>query len=361
MRVSRNFLDYGDSKSGYDVRKPFRLGIVGTGRIAAVEHLPAAIASIGVQVAALVDPVVERAHQLAQKFGINPKVAGNVGEIFGEIDGAIIATPNHTHCELALECLQAGVPCLIEKPLAVSVGEGEAIVHANEKHRLTVAVGYYTRFAENVRLMRTLLKDGYFGVVRRFAYQFGTAGGWAPLSAYNLDRRAAGGGVLMISGTHFLDRLLYWFGYPDDLDYQDDSLGGPEANALATFRYSSGLIPFEGTARFSKTVPLKEGGVIETDLGKVVFHGSSILFQPQNRPSIEIIIRRRGKELCPTRKGLFQLQLEDFVEACELKREPMIPARQGLESLRLIEALYSHRSPMETNWYGSFPKEVTQL
>ena len=84
---------------------------------------------------------------------------------------------------------------LIEKPLASTYAEGEAIVRAAQAHRQVVAVGYVLRFRENVLLLGDLLKAGYFGTVRRFAHQFGSRGGWAPMSSYNLSRRATGGGV----------------------------------------------------------------------------------------------------------------------------------------------------------------------
>jgi predicted dehydrogenase len=77
-----------------------------------------------------------------------------------------------------------------------------------------VAVGYYMRFRNEVILLKRLLDVGYFGHIRRFHFQHGTIGGWSPLSGYNLDRNASGGGVLVVSGTHFIDLMLYWFGYP---------------------------------------------------------------------------------------------------------------------------------------------------
>ncbi len=212
---------------------------MGTGKIAASAHLPAALAAPGIDVVALVDPVLGRARALAQHYGIAPRLAASVSEVVGDIDGAVIATPNNSHCQIAVECCRAGVSTLIEKPLAVSVREGEAIARAAKEAGVVVAVGYVTRFYDGVGLLADLIATGYFGRVHRFAYQSGSAGRWAPLSGYTLDRAATGGGVLVVTGTHFLDRMLYWFGYPDGVEYQDDSLGGPEANVLARFRYAA--------------------------------------------------------------------------------------------------------------------------
>src|SRR5678816_4211963 len=177
--------------------------------------MPGALASPRVVVAALVDPVQSRAEQLARTYGISPKIASRVEDILPHIDGALIATPNHTHKDIALACLNAGIPCLVEKPLATSVADAGAICVAAERAGKTLAVGYTTRFRDEVPLLRDLLQSRHFGAVQRFHYQEGTVGGWSPLSGYITDRKAAGGGVLTVVGTHFIDRMLYWFGYPD--------------------------------------------------------------------------------------------------------------------------------------------------
>jgi predicted dehydrogenase len=334
----------------------FRLAIVGAGRITETAHLPAALASRQIELVALIDPVVERARRLVWQYGIRAETATRLGDLLGDLDGVLIATPNHTHGELARECLQARVPVLIEKPLAVSVAEAESIVTAAEEHQTTAAVGYSQRFVDSVHLMRRLLNDRYFGGIRSFAYQCGTVGGWAPLSGYNLDRQATGGGVLVVTGTHFLDRMLYWFGYPDDFDYQDDSCGGPEANASAVFRYTNGGSCFEGTVRFSKTVPLKEGFVMDSEQG-IVVQGEDIRLRRRGEPSLELTIQERHPRFRFTGKSIFQLQLEDFVTAVQQQRDPMCPAKEALKSVQLIEALYGRRTPMKTDWYGGGTRE----
>ena len=340
---------------------PFRLALVGAGMITQGSHLPAALASPMVEVAAIVDPALERAAELAQAYGIAPRVAGRIAEVMAEIDGAVIATPNHTHSAIAIECLNSGIPVLVEKPLASTYQDGLAIVRASEASGQVVAVGYSTRFRDEILLLKELLDEDYFGTLRRFVHQFGTPGGWAPLSAYNLDRETAGGGVLVVTGTHFIDRMLYLWGYPDEAFLDDDSLGGPEANCTATFKYSGSPPGFEGVARYSKTSKLPAGMVIETDRGYVVLKDSDsaeIAFRMHAKPGVEQTVRRSNS---PRLKGrsVFQLQLEDFVDAVRNRREPLVNGRQGLESLRLLEELYSNRRAVENDWYASVKSRVS--
>jgi predicted dehydrogenase len=332
--------------------EPYRIAIVGSGMIAAGAHVPAVLGWPEVRLAALVDPDVQRCRQLAERFRIAPKICADVREAIGDIDAAIIATPNHTHHAIALACIRAGVHCLVEKPLAATVAEGEEIAAAAEEHRVTAAVGYSSRFIDAVEMLGELIAAGSFGKIHRFAYQFGTRGGWNPASSYILDRNAIGGGVTVVVGTHFLDWMLAWFGYPDEVAFADDSLGGPEANALATFRYLRGDAPVVGTMRLSKTTPLPPGLVLETERGIVSLEDKSIaadvVLRPHDAPAREMILRKTAGENAETSRpaGNFARQLVDFVTACRTGTLPRVSARQGVESLRLIRQLYAARTPL---------------
>jgi predicted dehydrogenase len=343
--------------------KLFRLALVGAGMVTRGSHLPAALASEKLQVVALVDPMTQRAKELARSYGITPHIVPRVQDALGEIDGAVIATPNDTHMSIALTCLEAGVATLIEKPLATTYAQGETIVNAGEKYGAVVAVGYVIRFRESILLLGDLLKAGYFGTMRRFAHQAGTRGGWAPMSSYNLSRQATGGGVLVVTGTHFLDCMLHFWGYPNEALLEDDAQGGPEANCMATFRYSNAQRQFEGVALYSKTTDLPRGIIIETDRGTVQIadtdDSDSITFRSHTDPQVEQVVRRTGKPPYPTTMNVFQRQLEDFADACQQGRAPTVGGAQGLLSLRLIEELYARRKPLNTHWYPETPAQVT--
>lgn len=332
--------------------QPFRLALVGAGLIVQNSHLPAALACPEVEVAAIVDPVKERAASLAKTYGISPKITSSIEEVASDLDGALIATPNHTHRDLALQCISAGLSVLIEKPLANTRKEGLEIVQAAEKTGSTLALGYCQRFWPNMELLKALLDCSFFGKVQRFVHQFGTAGGWSPLSAYNLERKTAGGGVLVVTGSHFLDLLLNFWGYPDHVELLDDGFNGPEANCHASFKWDNKSNMMTGIARYSKTGRLPGGLVIETDRGVVMIGGSidaDIRFRERGTWQFEQILRKPDvpqKEVDP-----FLLQLRDFVGASRDRRAPRVDGRQALESLRLIEALYANRRLLKETWY----------
>jgi predicted dehydrogenase len=101
-----------------------RIGIAGAGLITARIHLPVVLSCPDAELAALVDTSVERARELAARWGQSPRIATEIQDIVDSVDAMIIATPNASHSDLAVRCLEAGRHVLIEKPLATSAAEG---------------------------------------------------------------------------------------------------------------------------------------------------------------------------------------------------------------------------------------------
>lgn len=339
-------------------RAPFRLAIVGAGLITQNAHLPTALSLPGLVVTALVDPVLARAKGLVREYGLDALVAGNVEEVMGKVDGAIVATPNHTHRAVAVPLLEAGISTFIEKPLATTVEDGQAILDAAQRGKAKVAIGHYQRFLDAPRLLKRLLNDRYFGHVSRFCHQFGTAGGWPALSAYTLKRESIGGGVLVVTGTHFLDRLLDVWGNPDEVELLDDSYGGPEAHCEGRVRYAVGpFSPLEGLVRYSKCVALPAGLVLETERGTVMlrdgFQDKVVLF-PRERPDLRLEITGSPEKVIASELSPNQRMLWDFVAACQDDRSPEVDGEQGLASLKLIRRFYENRQQLADDWtsYG---------
>jgi len=332
----------------------FRLAIVGAGLITRSVHLPIALSLPEIEVFALVDPVVSRAAKLGAEYGVKPLIVAQVSDIIGKFDGAIVATPNHTHREVSVPLLEAGISTFIEKPLASTVEDGRAIIEAAERGKAKVAIGYYQRFLDAPRLLRRLLHEHYFGHVSRFAHQFGSSGGWPALSAYTLKREAIGGGVLVVTGTHFLDRMLHTWGMPDEVELLDDSLGGPEAHCEGRVRYTSGpFASLEGLVRYSKCVPLPAGLVLETERGTVMlrdgFHDQVILV-PGDRPDLRLQITAEPDSAFAPELSPHQRMLRDFVEACREDRAPEVDGVQGLASLKLLQRFYENRTLLTDDW-----------
>ncbi len=330
----------------------FRLVIAGCGAITANTHLPAALGSSLVELTALVDPDLDRARLLAESYGVHPRLCRSIQETFGEADGILIASPNHTHCELAATALEQGIPVLVEKPLARLPEEADKICAVSREKGVIAAVGFSTRFYPAVELMGALLRRGYFGRVKSLEYEYGTRGGWSPVSSYNLHRSQIGGGVLVITGSHFLDRVIHWFGYPEVLEYEDDSHGGPEANARGRLRFSTGNDgTFEARFLLSKTASLRNRIVLESDAGRCELaegEGARIRLVPAGAEDAVLEFSRR--ESAGRARNAARAMIEDFVEAVRSNRKPRSDCHEGKLSVQLTAELYSRRKPLPETW-----------
>ncbi len=333
---------------------PFRLAIIGAGLITQNSHLPTALSLPNISVTAIVDPVLDRANSLVTDYGLTARALTESSTLPQLCDGAIIATPNHTHASIAVPLLEAGVSTLIEKPLAATVAEGQLILDAAAKGKTVVAIGHYQRFLDAPRQLKRLLQSGYFGHVSRFYHQFGTAGGWAALSSYTLNRSAVGGGVLVVTGTHFLDRMLDLWGMPNRATLLDDGIEGPEGHCVGKVQYDNiGTGSLSGVIRYSKYIPLQAGLVLDTERGTVILRDNAsarIQFIPRDSDGELLEFASTFDRTFPQGLNASQRMLFDFVTACKYERSPEVDGEQGLNSLRLIEQFYNNREHISETW-----------
>ncbi len=93
------------------------------------------------------------------------RLAADLDELLGDdsLDAVVLATPVPTHAPLALRVLAAGKHCFVEKPLATSVTDAEAVAEAAERAGRTLMVGHLLEYHPGVRMLRTLIDDGDLG------------------------------------------------------------------------------------------------------------------------------------------------------------------------------------------------------
>jgi predicted dehydrogenase len=133
-----------------------RLGIIGAG-IMGANHARLAGALRDATVTAVVDPDLGRAQRLATAVGT--QVASGIDEVVDRADAAIVAVPSELHHDVALELIRSGVHVLVEKPLATTVADAEALAEAAETNGVTLMVGHVERFNPAVLELDHLLGD----------------------------------------------------------------------------------------------------------------------------------------------------------------------------------------------------------
>lgn len=326
--------------------KKAKLVFVGCGAITRNSHLPAGLRSPQVDVHALVDPVVENARALARMYGLTTTVSAHLGDVVDGADGFVVATPNDTHYPVAREILERGKPVLIEKPITTTHTDALALCRLADDNDTFISVGYVYRFFPGVGLLKSLLDDGYFGRVRGFHCEMGSAGGWAPVSGYNLDRTRSGGGVLVVNGSHFIDLFIYCFGEPSSHRYADDNYGNVEANCKGTLVFDD----FQGTFFFSKTIALSNRLVVDTDTHTVEWapaRPERVRVTDKRRPDVCMDLTR-SESTADT--DAFRAQIEEFARNTHELGTITSDGRNAARSIALIENMYADSTRLAEEW-----------
>ena len=138
---------------------------------------------------------------------------------------------------------------LVEKPMAVNTEQARGMADAARANGTVLQVGLMYRFCRGVATVRRFIEDGLLGDLRAFELESGFIYDWPVASGFFFDRRKAGGGVLIDTGSHMLDLLIGLIGSVVDCDYRDDSAGGVEADChlSLTLRAPSGPVAGEVT------------------------------------------------------------------------------------------------------------------
>src|SRR4029450_5722646 len=186
-------------------QRPIRLGLIGVGVVAQVNHLPALKGRRDVEVIALCDDDVEKARMVAQHFGIGRAVADYETLLRNEeLDAGIIATPNHLHAPMAQAPLGYGKHVLCEKPPARNAAEASQIADAAKRSGKVLMYAMNNRFRGDVQVLRGYLERQELGKI------FYAKTGWLRRRSevrgpgWYENKRSSCGGVLMDLGVQML-------------------------------------------------------------------------------------------------------------------------------------------------------------
>lgn len=183
-----------------------RIVVAGAGLIGR-RHVELVRTHPGCELAAVVDPAPAAA-ELAAEAGVphHRSLAGCLSAEPLEALGVIVASPNRLHVPMALECVDRGVPVLVEKPVADTVEDGVRLAAAAAAAGVPVLVGHHRRHSPLLEAARRLVADGTLGTV--VAVQ-GSALFYKPDGYFDAAqwRREPGGGPILINMIHEVDDL----------------------------------------------------------------------------------------------------------------------------------------------------------
>jgi predicted dehydrogenase len=191
-----------------------KVALLGYGLAGSVFHAPFISTTPGLELSVVVTGNEERREEaLREHPGVN--VVGTADEVWeraGELDLAVIATPNESHVPLGLAALEAGLAVVVDKPLALSAAEGRRLLDAAAASGSLLTVFQNRRWDGDFLTLRRLLDANGLGRVHRFESRFER---WRPELGDGWREQVPpeeGGGLLLDLGSHLVDQALQLFG-----------------------------------------------------------------------------------------------------------------------------------------------------
>jgi predicted dehydrogenase len=329
-----------------------QIAVVGAGAIGRA-HIDRIRRSADCALAAIVDPA-SRADDLARELGVphdrdlDALLAGR------KPDGAIVASPNHLHVEQGLAFIAAGIPCLIEKPVAHDLASGERLCAAAETSGVQILVGHHRLHSPIIAEARKVIASGALGTViaAMASTLFYKPDGYFDEGPW---RREPGGGPILINMIHEVASLRVLCGEIDTVQaFTSNAIRrhAVEDTAAVSLRFVSGAL---GTVLLSDTAASslsweqtsREDPAFAHDPGKdncVVTGTRGSLHIPSLRlrtfaaeRSWRIALDERV--LAAERADPLERQLTHFCAVIRGTAKPLVTARDALQNLRVVEAI----------------------
>jgi len=176
-----------------------RLGVIGAGAWGR-NHVRTVAGLADAELAAVCDLDAKVRERVGRQHP-SAHVTADVADLLSRVDAVVVASPAGTHATLALQCIEAGKPCLVEKPFALSVHDAEAVARAAAARRVPVLAGHLLLFHPAVERLRALVQGGELG---RIYYLYGLR--------VNLGQVRADENALWSFGPHDVSVALYLLG-----------------------------------------------------------------------------------------------------------------------------------------------------
>jgi predicted dehydrogenase len=193
-----------------------RGAVIGYGLAGSVFHAPLIASTPGLAVSTVVTGNPQRQAE-AREAHPDSQVVSDPAEVFeraSEHDFIVVAAPNDVHVELARRALDAGLPVVVDKPLAPTAAEARSLVEQAEALGVLITAFMNRRWDSDQLTLRRLLDERKLGEVLRYESRLER---WQPaLSGRKPWREVsppeAGGGVLLDLGSHLVDQAIALFG-----------------------------------------------------------------------------------------------------------------------------------------------------
>lgn len=279
--------------------RTIRWGMIGCGEVARMKSGPALWRAEHSTLVAVSDRNTERAADFARLHaGVRAEADADALIRAPDVDVVYVATRTDSHKELTLRCAAAGKPVLVEKPMAMSHTEAQAMSDACRRAGVPMWVAFYRRALPRFTAVRDLVRSGAIGevrmtVTRHFHRIPGPAEINGPFWGWRLDPKVSGGGIFFEAVGHTMDILDFIIGPVASIRaYADNQAGAypPEDVVTASWRYQTGAY---GSGAWCFTTDIDdEVNEIVGSTGRIRFSTFPPLSPPAGRPPSPIRVLR---------------------------------------------------------------------
>ena len=331
-------------------------GVIGAGGIADRRMIPEGLVpSDKCELVAVMDVDAQRANAVAEKYHV-PHRFTTVEDLLAlpAVEAVYIATPNYLHKQQTVAAARAGKHVLVEKPMALTSADAEAMMAACRDNGVKLMAGYFMRFHAHHRRLKEMIEAGELGQI-----VFGRAQltCWYPdiPGAWRQDPQLSGGGAFIDMGTHCLDLLEMFIGKTKRVAALASTL---------TFKY-----PVEDTATILAEFENGAQGIVDVSFnvpdeaaqnvleirgtrGAVIADhtigqepgGTMIAYIPQGVKGYDAAQARvEGSVAQPVAVkpvNSYRAEVEHFVDCIEKNRDPLMGGAEALRFVRLTEMVY---------------------
>jgi predicted dehydrogenase len=316
-----------------------RVGILGFGYTGQL-HLRAWQATSGAQVVA----IAETSADARARIPPGVKACSEVGEALAAgLDVVSICLPTYLHARAALQSFAAGAHVLVEKPIATNLEEADAMLRAAAAAGKTLFVGMTHRFYPEVVAAKQLLEEGAIGGLVMIRDCIFESLGFLDLAPWYVDPACAGGGAVLSSGIHLVDRVI-WFAaeMPDWVVGAASSafLREPIEDAAQMFlHFPSGL-----TAQLSFGL-MAEAHPLICDLELIGLRGSIVVhtwkgYELRTGRGIERTDIYHDEPHTDKMVVGLRAEIAEFCQALAAGREPQPSAGASMRAFQVVNAFY---------------------
>lgn len=342
-----------------------KTGIIGCGKVADF-HAKAFAGSPMSSFAAVCGRNPERTKAFADKYGV--KAYTDPEEMCRQerLDVVSICTPHPNHAAMAVLAADCGCNVIVEKPLASSLADCDAIIAAEKRNHVTIGTMVQRRFYRPCMRIRQAIDDGKIG---KPMLGMVTMLGWRDKKYYDSDAwrgtwDGEGGGVLVNQAPHQLDLLLWYMGEVEEVYGVWKNVNHPyievEDTAAAVVKFKNGGIAnilvsnSQNPALYGKVQVFGDNGAgvgVQTDGGAMFIAGMSTITEPPINDlwtvpgEAELLAHwqeedRRFFNSVDSMYYYHREQINDFLSAVIHHTAPLVDAAEGRRTVELFTAIY---------------------